>query len=233
MPDSQIDSMGVQSFQQMRSQVPSDTDPSANQLVKCVAHLITTANEDKLGKRDWEVVVFKSDQVNAFALPGAKIGVYSGLLKVTKTPAQLAAVIGHEVGHVLARHGNERVSEQLVAQGGLSLADGALRDNKYKSLIVAGLGAGAQFGVLLPFSRAHESEADAIGLNFMSKAGFDPHEAIELWHNMSSAGGSKPPQWLSTHPSDSTRIEALQKLLQGEMTVFVTSKYRDQASRCQ
>jgi predicted Zn-dependent protease len=232
LPDSQIDSMGIQSFQQMKSNVPPDLNASDNTLVKCVANLITTANENKLGKRNWEVVVFKSDEINAFALPGAKIGVYGGLLKVTKTSGQLAAVIGHEVGHVLARHGNERVSEELLAKGGLILADGALKDNKYRDLIIAGLGAGAEVGILLPFNRIQESEADAIGLDFMARAGFDPREAIKLWHNMSAVGGRKPPQWLSDHPSDSARIEALEKLLPTEIPIYNASLYRKQAATC-
>jgi predicted Zn-dependent protease len=232
LPDSQIDSMGAQSFDQIRAKVPVDDNPNDNKLVKCVASLITDGNQDQLGKRNWEVVVFKSNEVNAFALPGDKIGVYSGLLKITKTPAQLAAVIGHEVGHVLARHGNERVSEQLVAQGGLILAEGALGKNKYRPLIMAGLGVGVQVGILLPFSRAHESEADAIGLEFMAKSGFDPRESIELWKNMSAVGGSKPPQFMSTHPSDSTRIEDLEERLPKEIPVFNSSPYKTQASQC-
>src|SRR5690606_16847088 len=119
--------------------------------------------------------VFKSDQVNAFALPGGKIGFYTGIIKVANTPAQLAAIMGHEVGHVLAKHGNERVSQGLATQIALTGAQIVLREDgqldKKSQLIVAGLGVGAQFGILLPFSRAHESEADLIGLDLMSRAG--------------------------------------------------------------
>lgn len=212
MPESQMGALGTQSFQQMKSQTPVSQDPGWNQYVRCIVAPIARVAEKDMGRQDWEVVVFKEDQtVNAFALPGGKIGVYTGLLKVAQTDGQLAAVLGHEVGHVIARHGNERVSEQLATQGGLA-ALGALTQNvSQQGLLMGLLGVGAQVGVALPHSRTQESEADLIGLDLMSQAGFDPAESIALWKNMSqAAGGKAPPEWLSTHPANENRIQNLQ-----------------------
>ena len=161
----------------------------------------------------WELQVFEDDSANAFALPGGKIGVHTGLLRVARTPGQLAAVLGHEVGHVLARHSNERVSQQLGAQLGLLTAGsliGAISQtgSPDQQLIYQALGVGTQLG-LLKFSRLQESEADGIGLELMAQAGFDPRESIELWKNMEHASQGQPPEFLSTHPSHGTRIADL------------------------
>jgi predicted Zn-dependent protease len=216
MPESQMASMGTQSFDELKKTTPIEKDPATNAYVKCITDPLLKAVGPVEGVSSWEVVVFNDKQVNAFALPGGKIGVYSGILKVANTPDQLAAVLGHEVGHVLAKHGNERVSQGMASQVALAGAQIALGKNgqldKKSQLIVAGLGVGLQFGVLLPFSRTHESEADIIGLELMSKAGFNPEQSIVLWQNMSKAtGGKAPPQWMSTHPSDKTRIDNLSR----------------------
>lgn len=210
LPASQMDAMGVQSFTDLKSKTPIEKDAAINNYVKCVANGITSALPEK---RDWEVVVFKDDSANAFALPGGKIGVHTGLLKVATNQDQLAAVIGHEVGHVLANHGNERVSEQLLTQGGLTVLGGIMSQKggqKY-DLLVTALGVGTQYGILLPHSRTQESEADVIGLDLMAKAGFNPAQSVNLWQNMEKAGGGQPPEFLSTHPSHGTRIANLQK----------------------
>ncbi len=213
MPESQMSTMGEQSFEELKKNTPIEKDPKVNAYIQCIAKPIIQAVGPVQGVSQWEVVVFKSDDVNAFALPGGKIGFYTGMLKVANTPDQIAAIMGHEVGHVLAKHGNERVSQGLATQIGLAGASIALSKDgkldKKSQLIVAGLGVGAQFGILLPFSRAHESEADLIGLELMAKAGFDPSESVKLWQNMSKAGGGAPMEWLSTHPSHSTRIKKL------------------------
>ena len=211
MPDSQMNSMGSEAFDQMKQKTPIEHDPAINAYVDCVAVPITVAAKDQLQVDKWEIVVFKDKEVNAFALPGGKIGVQTGLLPVAKTDAQLAAVLGHETGHVIAKHGNERVSQSLGES--LVLAGAALSlsgDNPQRNLILGGLGLGMQVGVALPFSRTQESEADLIGLNLMARAGFDPRQAVELWKNMMASGGNAPPQILSDHPSDATRIQALQ-----------------------
>ncbi len=154
--------------------------------------------------------------INAWALPGGKTAVYSGLLKVTQDEDSLAMVMGHEITHAVAEHGAERMAQQVGFTGLLGLADLALGsskniDPKSKELIMTGLGVGGQVAVLLPFSRTHESEADELGLYFAADAGYDPHASIGLWQRMSQLGGDKPPEFLSTHPSDGHRIERLQK----------------------
>jgi predicted Zn-dependent protease len=212
LPDSQLDAMGVQAFEQMKAETQTVNDPELVNYVTCVVKPIL---KELPGSQDgkWEVQVFKDDTANAFALPGGKIGVHTGLLKVAKTDAQLAAVIGHEVGHVIAEHGNERVSQGLAAQGGLAIAGALTKDSPYRGLVMGALGLGTQVGVLLPFSRTQESEADLIGLDLMAKAGFDPQQSVELWKNMKAesdkAGGGAPPEFLSTHPSSDSRIKKL------------------------
>ncbi len=211
MPDSEMAQLGLQSFEQMKAQTPIEHDPAVNAYVKCVALPITRqVNGTEVGARGWEIVVFKDASANAFALPGGKIGVHTGLLPVAKTDGQLAAVLGHEVGHVIARHGNERVSQNLLASSSLGAAEILTRDSKNQGLILGALGLGAQFGVLLPFSRTQESEADVIGLDLMARAGFDPRQSVELWKNMLAANGHGPPQWMSTHPAGESRIQELQ-----------------------
>ncbi len=164
---------------------------------------------------DWQVVIVKAREANAFVMPNGKIVVFTGLLPIAKTEAGLAAVIGHEVAHVVARHQAERLSQTLLAQIGVTAADVALAasNSKYRPVVGAALGLGAQYGILLPFSRVHESEADHIGLFYMAKAGYDPVEAVALWERMEAAGGSGPWEYLSTHPSPSTRRAQLQAWL--------------------
>ncbi|MBO9470078.1 M48 family metallopeptidase [Endozoicomonas sp. G2_2] len=210
--------MGAQSFQEMKSQTPVANGSSVNNYVGCVADAIT----DVTGGT-WEVVVFNSDQVNAFALPGGKIGVYSGLLDVAQTDDQLATVIAHEVGHVLAEHGNERVSQQAATQGGLQVVSaflGGSGGGAGSQAVMSALGLGAQVGILLPFSRAQESEADTVGLELMARAGFDPRESVALWQNMAAAGGEKPAEFMSTHPSNETRINNLQSHMNQAMQLY-------------
>lgn len=220
LPESQVSSMGVQAFQQMKTQIPTESDPAINTYVKCVVAPVLKQVGDQARVKDWEVVVFRDESANAFALPGGKIGVHTGLLKVAKTDAQLAAVLGHEVGHVIARHGNERVSEQVAAQGGLTAAGLLSRDNPRAGLIMAALGLGAQLGVLLPHSRTQESEADVIGLKLMAQAGFNPRESVDLWKNMMEAGGGGPPEFLSTHPGGNTRIRNLESQMADVLPLY-------------
>jgi predicted Zn-dependent protease len=214
VPEEQVDQMGVQAFQQALQQTPASQDPKLNSYIQCVVQPLTEAAKDKTNVKQWNIKVLQSDQINAFALPGGEIGVYTGILKTAKTPDQLATVVGHEIGHVIARHGAERVSDQLATQGGLSVADaflGGQASSTQSQIIMAALGVGAQVGVALPFSRAQESEADVIGLQLMAEAGFDPSQAIALWQNMAQATqGQAPPEFLSDHPADQKRISNLE-----------------------
>jgi predicted Zn-dependent protease len=211
--DDQMSQLGTQSFEQMKQQEKISVDELTNTYVQCVTKNITRHVPPQPEFTNWEVVVFESDQVNAFALPGGKIGVYTGLLKVAETPDQLATVIGHEIAHVLADHSNERLSQSQLANTGLqitSVAIGASDYAQYQGVTMAALGLGVQYGVILPYGRTQESEADIVGLELMAKSGFDPYQSIELWKNMSKAsGGAQPPELLSTHPSHSTRIGEL------------------------
>ncbi|SHH72946.1 M48 family metallopeptidase [Ferrimonas marina] len=208
--------MGAQSFEQIKQQETISKDAATNRYVSCIADALTEAQHlaaiDPEQVETWEVVVFDSDQVNAFALPGGHIGVYTGLLKVAKTQDQLAAVMGHEIGHVLANHGNEQVSRGQMTNAGLQIASVALGaggvDNS--DMIMAGLGMGAQVGIILPFGREQELESDIIGLELMARAGFNPSASVSLWQNMAKAsGGGAPPEMLSTHPSHDSRISEL------------------------
>ena len=199
--------MGAQAYQEVTGKAKVSGEPVANAQVKRVAQRIIAVSD----KPDlpWEVKVIEEQQANAFALPGGKIAVYTGILPITKDDAGLAAVIGHEVGHVLAHHSAERISQQMIAQGlGGALAQG-LGTNPQLGQQVVGL---AVQGLQLPWGRQQESEADHIGLILMAKAGYDPHAARALWMRMAAAsqGASRPPEFLSTHPSEETRIKQIE-----------------------
>lgn len=209
--DQQMSSLGSQSFEQMKQTQEISQDKRTNDYVRCVADAIIPHVPGFSANSAWEVVVFDSEQVNAFALPGGKIGVYTGLLEVAENQHQLATVIGHEIAHVLASHSNERMSQAQLTNAGLQITNIALNNSEYRDMAMAALGLGMQYGVILPYGRTQESEADIMGLEYMAKAGFDPRESIALWHNMAkAAGGAQPPELLSTHPSHSTRISDLQ-----------------------
>jgi predicted Zn-dependent protease len=210
--------MGVQAYKEVVGKAKVSGDPVANAQVTRVAQRIIAVSE----KPDlpWEVKVIDEKQANAFALPGGKIAVYTGILPITRDDAGLAAVIGHEVGHVLARHSAERVSQQMVTQGlGGALVSGVLGTDPQTSQMVAGLFAQ---GLMLPWGRKQESEADHIGLILMAKAGYDPHAARDLWVRMAEAskGSSRPPEFLSTHPSEETRIRQIEAWLPEAMKYY-------------
>ncbi len=225
--DNEMNQLGSQSFEQMKQQQKIVQDPKITRYVQCVAKQITQAIPASQGFGAWEVVVFDSEQVNAFALPGGKIGVYSGLLNVAKNQDQLATVLGHEVAHVLADHSNERLSQSQLANTGLQLTNlalGASEYAQYSNLTMAALGLGVQYGVILPYGRTQESEADMLGVELMTQAGFDPKQSIELWKNMAAASsGAQPPELLSTHPSHATRIRDLSEKV-GQLTTSTAAR---------
>lgn len=234
LPESQMEELGSQAFGEMKQKQKVATDPKQNQYVSCIANAIIAVLP---GKETWEVVVFQDDSANAFALPGRKIGVHTGLLKIARTQDQLAAVIGHEVGHVLAHHGNERASQELAAQGilvaGATVASTVFDRNSTGFQVgMAAVGLGAQYGVLMPFGRAHESEADVIGLDLMSQAGFNPQESVTLWRNMAEANKGEPPQWLSTHPSNATRIQGLQEKMPPALQKYQAAQAAGRRPNC-
>jgi predicted Zn-dependent protease len=233
IPDDQMDLMGAQSFEQIKQQTPLSKDQNINQYVLCIANKIIPQVTQNPDPKQWEVQVFDDPQANAFALPGNKIGVYSGLLKYAKNQDQLATVMGHEIAHVIAKHGNERVSSQMATQAGLEIASvmlGGTQDAN-NAMILAGLGLGVQFGITLPFSRSHESEADLIGLDLMAKSGFNPEQSVPLWENMSKAGTS-PPEFMSTHPSGNTRIKQLKERIPKANIVYQQAVSNGQRATC-
>lgn len=220
MPDAQINQMGLQAFESLKKQKPITQNSRYQQFASCVAQAMIP-----LVGGQWEVVVFEDNSQNAFALPGNKIGVHTGLIDLVDNQDQLATVIGHEIGHVLAKHSNERMSQEFaVTQGMAAVQAIAAPQSALGQTAIGLLGAGAELGIILPYSRLHESEADVIGLDLMAKAGFDPQQSILLWQKMSQAsGGQGPAEFLSTHPAHGTRIEELQKRMPQAL------QYRQQA----
>lgn len=227
--------MGAQAYSQVKNdpKMHQPQDPREIEPVRRVAaRIIEAAKRSKYGgmanQFQWEVTVIKDDKtMNAFALPGGKIAVYTGIFSVAKTEAGLAAVLGHEVTHALARHGAERMSQGQLTNAALQVlgtAAGAAGGNAMLGqATMAALGAGAQVGVLLPFSRKHESEADYIGILLAADAGYDPRESVHLWERMEQMSGSKgPAEFLSTHPGHETRIEQLKKWMPEAMAIYQT-----------
>ena len=221
--ESQEIQLGAQAYEQVLKdpKVKISRDPREVEPVKRVAaRIIEAAKHSKYAEAarqfDWEVSVIKDDKtLNAFALPGGKIAVYTGIFPVAKNEAGLAAIMGHEVVHALARHGAERMSQGQLAQVGLTIADvliGANASNPVSAqLMMAALGLGVNVGVMLPFSRSHESEADYVGLLLAAQAGYDPHESVHVWERMGQLSKGQPPEFLSTHPGHDTRIKQLQE----------------------
>lgn len=233
----QMNAMGSQSFEQMKQKLDIETDARTNRYVQCVADaiLMQVPREYGYAPQDWELVVFKDEAVNAFALPGGKMGVYTGMLKLTENQHQLASVIGHEVSHVLAQHGNARMSQQMLTQLGMAAATIALADRvdtKTQQAAILAMGLGVQYGVLLPYSRQHESEADKLGQSLMAQAGFDPREAVTLWQKMAQKGNAQPPELLSTHPAPGTRIRQLDAQVQAYMPLYQQALAQGRRPKC-
>ncbi len=207
------------------------TNTAQTNLVKGVGRRIQSAVESYFSQNDisrnldgfkWEFNLIENAQVNAWCMPGGKVVVYSGILPVTRTEGGLAVVMGHEIAHAVAKHSNERVSQALVAQlGGQTLA-AALQEKpeQTQQLWMSVFGAGVQLGAVLPYSRMHETEADRLGLIFMAMAGYDPNEALAFWQRMSDNAGAKPPEFLSTHPSDKKRMQRIRAAIPEAMKYY-------------
>jgi len=234
--DAEMNAMGVATFSELKREGKLSDDLMLNAYVECIVTALVEVVPPGAGPHTgpWEALVFDESSPNAFALPGGKIGVHSGMLELAVTPGQLAAVLGHEMAHVLLRHGNERMSQRIIAdraiRAGAVVAGVAAPD--YQRAVIGGIGMGAQYGVLLPFSRKHENEADTIGQMFMARAGFYPAEAIVLWQRMAELGGPSTAQWKSTHPSDETRIDRLHQSLPRAMVAYERARANGKDPRC-
>jgi len=222
LPDSQLVSMSLDQYNTVLKKSKLSNDPEKVQMVKRVGERIAKATEDffreqgmdsEISNYKWEFNLIEDDKtVNAWCMPGGKVAVYTGILPVTEDDTGLAVVMGHEIAHAIAKHGNERMSQGLLAQLGAVGLSTALSTHPgpTNQIFMAAYGAGANVGFLLPYSRLQESEADHIGLILMAKAGYDPRQAIPFWQRMNKKGGKRPPEYLSTHPAPETRINVIQ-----------------------
>lgn len=235
-PESQMAQMGAASFTSMQESQKLDNNPRNATYVNCVVDALIpelNAIAPAMRSTQWEVKIFAEDSANAFALPGGKIGVHTGMLKVAENQHQLASVIGHEIGHVWAKHSNERVSQGFLTQTGMQLAAVAAGDmTSEKQQLLGLLGVGAQVGIILPFSRKHESEADEIGLELMARAGFDPRQSVELWKNMQKAGSGSTPEFLSTHPGTDSRIRDLNAKMDRALKIYQQAQASGKRPNC-
>ena len=212
IPEAQEISLGKQSYNQILKKEKESEDAQLNEIVRKVGQRIIAVSH--MPKLDWEIKLIESEQKNAFALPGGKIAIYTGILTVAKNEAGLATVMSHEIAHVIARHGAQRMTQQMLMQGAMIGAGLSMKNRTQRNLVLAALGVGVLYGFTLPFSRSHESEADQIGLIYMAKAGYNPNEAIKFWQRFSKIKDKKgPPEWASTHPADKTRMRGLRGYL--------------------
>ncbi len=225
LPNSAMISMSLQQYNEFLKNNKISSNQEQTQMVKKVGRKIQMAVEQYFTDKNmsyalkdykWEFNLIESEEKNAWAMPGGKVVVYEGILPITKDEAGLAVVMGHEIAHAIAKHGNERMSQGLIAQmGGMALSKAmAEKPGKTRQLWMTVFGVGAQFGVMLPFSRLQETEADHLGLIFMAIAGYDPDEAVEVWKRMAQMKeGQTPPKFLSTHPSNETRIRKIKETI--------------------
>lgn len=223
--DQDVLSSSLSQYQEFMKTAPRSTNGTQAAMVTRVGKRIAAATEQYLRNNGlaseitnfkWEFNLVRDNQVNAFCMPGGKIVVYEGLMKLVGSDDELAVVLGHEVAHAVAKHSNERMSQQMLAQYGAQVLGGVLSEKSAAVQEIAGqvYGLGAQYGVMLPFSRKHETEADKMGLVFMAMAGYNPDKAITFWQKMAqNSGGQQVPEFMSTHPSDASRISTIQKAL--------------------
>lgn len=219
IPDDKVNSLGAQAFNEVLAKEPEFTDKRINEIVRRVADRVSRAAEEIDKPRfKWEVRLIDSDVPNAVCLPSGKILVFKGILAYAKNEAGLAAIIAHEVAHAVARHASERLSQQLALRGIASVGGELLKNqdgtlNQTSRLILGAFGLGGTLGVLLPYSRTHEFEADRIGQIYMARAGYDPAESVRLWDRMAQIKKPPIPVWLSTHPADEERLAELRRYL--------------------
>jgi predicted Zn-dependent protease len=232
VPDVLMNTMSSQSYSEFISQNKLSADTAGTQMVKNVGRRIQRAVEqycvensmsDQLSGYQWEFNLVEDPNINAWCMPGGKVVVYTGILPVTQNEAGLATVMGHEIAHAFAKHGAERMTQELIVEmGGIALEKAlASRPAETKNIFLRSYGTGTQYGILLPYSRKHENEADHLGLIFMSMAGYNPNEALAFWQRMSAMKvGQAPPEFMSTHPADATRIQNIKELMPEAMRYY-------------
>lgn len=211
--DEKVEAMGLRAWEElMAASQPSDNPALQEMADRVSGRLLAAAGE---APENWEILVLERPEINAFALPGNKIGVFEGMFRVVETEDQLAAIIGHEIGHLGAEHSQERMNTQLLTDLGLRALTFLLQagEVQYASEIAAALGIGVEYGVVLPYSRRQELEADRLGLIAMASAGYDPRSAVALWRRMDAVARSRTPEFLATHPAPGSRIEAIEAML--------------------
>jgi len=231
--DDTMSQMGLTAFNDMRKQGKFVDAPRERAYATCVSNALIAVLPPPWNTQQWEVQIVDDDTANAFALPGGRIGVNKGMFKIANDQNQLAVVLGHELSHVVARHGAERVSDNYVAQGAVlagTIYAGTRGTNA--GYAAAALGLGAEVGILLPFSRTQESEADTLGQRYMAQAGFDPRAAVTLWDKMGAQGGSKPPAFLSTHPAPGKRSQVLGQQAQQLLPTYQQARASGHAPNC-
>jgi predicted Zn-dependent protease len=230
----ELNQLGAEAFAQAKASQRLSGDARQNAYVRCVVNAV--ARElPREWQAQWDVALFADESPNAFALPGGKVGVNTGIFKVARNQDQLAAVIAHEIGHVVSRHHDERITRQLGTQAGLGVL-GALVGSQYgqgaASTVSQVGGAAAQGLFLLPNNRVQESEADIVGQQLMARAGFDPQQAVNLWENMIEAGGARGPEWLSTHPDPRARLDELRSRARGLTPVYQQARAGGRSPNC-
>ncbi len=210
--------LGHEGYQEALKKEKLSKDPRLNAMLLRVGQKI--AKEANQADFKWEFKLIESKEQNAWCMPGGKVAFYTGILPTLQNEAGMAVVMGHEVAHAVMRHSGQRISQTMLVQLGLSVAELSFSNSKHKNQLMGLLGAGATVGVILPYSRGHESEADTIGLRYMAKAGYDPQEAVRFWQRFSSSAKGAPPEFLSTHPAGSTRIANMQAHLQDALQMY-------------
>ena len=238
LPESQLATMSLQEYDKVLRNSKLSSNRQQVEMVRRVGFRIAKAAEvflkeagmqSEIKNLNWEFNLIVDDKLaNAWVMPGGKAAVYTGILKYTQNETGLAVVLGHEVAHAIARHGNERMSQGLLAQmGGVALSV-ALSENSAatQNLFMQAYGAGATVGLLLPYSRLHESEADRIGLTLMARAGYDPREAVPFWQRMNEQGGRRPLEFLSTHPAPATRIASIKRYIPEALVYYKKNQLR-------
>ena len=230
----QLNQLGAEAFAQAKAQTPQSTSSQQTAYVRCVVNAVVR-ELPATAQGGWEVALFADNSPNAFALPGGKVGVHTGIFTVAKNQDQLAAVIAHEIGHVISRHHDERITRQMGAQTGLGIL-GALIGSRYgqgaANTVGQVGGAAAQGLILLPNNRTQETEADIVGQQLMARAGFDPRQAVNLWQNMISASASRAPEFLSTHPDPRSRLSELEARAGGLVATYQQARASGRSPNC-